>query len=71
LVAQGPSSSKNRDLAQRFIDFILSEEGRAIFQKYHYLMTPDEAFAYIGEKKPVGGEYAVFYNTEHISQCRR
>jgi hypothetical protein len=34
-------------------------------------MTPDEAFAYIGEKKPVGGEYAVFYNTEHISQCRR
>ncbi|MDD3553521.1 MAG: molybdate ABC transporter substrate-binding protein [Deltaproteobacteria bacterium] len=51
--------SKNRDLAQRFIDFILSEEGRAIFQKYHYLMTPDEAFAYIGEKKPVGGEYVV------------
>jgi molybdate transport system substrate-binding protein len=51
--------TKNRLLAQRFIDFILSEEGRAIFQKYHYLMTPDEAFAYIGEKKPVGGEYVV------------
>ncbi|MDA8162310.1 MAG: molybdate ABC transporter substrate-binding protein [Desulfobacteraceae bacterium] len=51
--------TKNRALAQRFIDFILSDEGRAIFRKYHYLMTPKEAFAYIGGKKPVGGEYVV------------
>ena len=45
--------------AQAFIDFILSDEGRAIFRKYHYFMTPDEAFAWIGEKKPVGGEYTI------------
>ncbi|MBA4390979.1 MAG: molybdate ABC transporter substrate-binding protein [Syntrophus sp. (in: bacteria)] len=45
--------------AQAFIDFILSDEGRAIFRKYHYFMTPDEAFTWIGEKKPVGGEYAI------------
>jgi len=49
----------NRGLAQSFIDFILSHEGQTIFKKYHYFMTPEEAFAWIGEKKPVGGEYTV------------
>lgn len=51
--------TKNRVLAQRFIDFILSGEGKAIFRKYNYFMTPDEAVAWIGAKKPVGGEYVV------------
>lgn len=46
-----------KELAQRFIDFILSDEGKRIFKKYHYFMTPDEAFKWIGERKPVGGEY--------------
>jgi molybdate transport system substrate-binding protein len=36
---------------------MLSAEGRAIFKKYHYFMTPEEAGAWIGTKKPVGGEY--------------
>ncbi len=49
----------NRPLAQRFIDYILSNEGRAIFKKYQYFMSPDEAFAWIGERKPVGGEYSI------------
>lgn len=49
----------NRALAQTFIDFILSTEGRRIFKKYNYFMSPDEAFAWIGEKKPVGGEYTL------------
>ncbi len=49
----------NRALAQKFIDFLLSNEGRAIFKKYHYFMTPEEASSWIGEKKPVGGEYAL------------
>ncbi len=49
----------DRALAQRFIDFILSEEGKAIFRKYHYFMSPEDAFAWIGERKPVGGEYGV------------
>lgn len=47
----------NRALAQSFIDFILSKEGLAIFKKYNYFMSPDEASAWIGVKKPVGGEY--------------
>ncbi|MDM7202982.1 MAG: molybdate ABC transporter substrate-binding protein [Thermodesulfobacteriaceae bacterium] len=51
--------TKNRELAQKFIDFLLSEEGKAIFRKYNYFMTPEEAFAWIGEKKPVGGEYVI------------
>jgi molybdate transport system substrate-binding protein len=49
----------NRPLAQKFIDFILSAEGRAFFRKYHYFLTPEEAISWIGEKKPVGGEYSV------------
>jgi molybdate transport system substrate-binding protein len=49
----------DRPLAQRFIDFILSDEGRAIFRKHHYFMNPEEAVAWIGERKPVGGEYRV------------
>jgi molybdate transport system substrate-binding protein len=48
-----------RASAQAFIDFILSDDGKAIFRKYHYFMSPDEAFAWIGEKKPVGGSYSI------------
>lgn len=51
--------TQNKALAQKFIDFVLSEEGKAIFRKYKYFMTPDEAFAWVGEKKPIGGEYIV------------
>jgi molybdate transport system substrate-binding protein len=51
--------TKNRVLAQKFIDFILSEEGKTLFKKYHYFMSPEEASQWIGEKKPVGGEYTV------------
>jgi molybdate transport system substrate-binding protein len=49
----------NRPLAQQFIDFLLSEDGKKIFRKYNYFMSADEATAWIGEKKPVGGEYVV------------
>jgi molybdate transport system substrate-binding protein len=51
--------TKNKTLSQKFIDFILSDEGKATFRKYHYFMSPDEAFEWIGQKKPVGGEYTV------------
>ena len=49
----------NKKLAQRFIDFMLSPNAKKIFRKYHYFTTPDEAFKWIGEKKPVGGLYRV------------
>lgn len=51
--------TQNRLLAQQFIQFLLSPEGKGIFRKYNYFMTPDEAFSWIGSKKSVGGEYVV------------
>ena len=53
------SFSNNKARARQFIDFLLSEEGKAIYRKYHYFMSPEEASAWIGAKKPVGGEYAL------------
>jgi len=51
--------TSNRALAQQFIDFLLSEDGKKIFKKYQYFMSADAAAAWIGEKKPVGGEYVI------------
>jgi molybdate transport system substrate-binding protein len=51
--------TSNRPLAQKFIDFLLSEDGKRIFRKYHYFMSADEAIGWVGDKKPVGGEYVV------------
>ncbi len=51
--------TKDKKLAQKFIDFLTSKQGKAIFAKYHYFATPKEAFAWIGEEKKVGGEYIV------------
>jgi molybdate transport system substrate-binding protein len=47
--------TKNRPLAQQFMDFLFSEEGKAIYRKYHYFMSSAEAAAWIGQPKPVGG----------------
>lgn len=51
--------TQNREGAQAFIDFLTGPEGQAIFAKYSYFATPDEAMAWLGESKPVGGEYVV------------
>ncbi len=51
--------SRHPDLAKRFIDFLLSPEGRKIFARYHYFPSPQTAEKWIGAKKPVGGEYKV------------
>ncbi|MDH4128314.1 MAG: molybdate ABC transporter substrate-binding protein [Spirochaetota bacterium] len=51
--------SKNKKLAQKFIDFMLSDKVKAIFKHYNYFMTTNEVFNWIGTKKPVGGEYKV------------
>ena len=53
------SFSNNKARARQFIDFLLSEEGKAIYGKYHYFMSPEEASAWIGATKPVGGEYVL------------
>jgi len=49
--------SKNKSAAEQFIGFLTSREGQTVFRKYHYFGTMEEANAWIGAKKPVGGEY--------------
>lgn len=51
--------TQDRTAAQRFIDFLAGPEGRAIFAKHHYFAKAEDAAAWIGEDKPVGGEYKV------------
>jgi molybdate transport system substrate-binding protein len=53
------SYTKKQAAAQQFIDFLMSKEGQAIFAKYGYFTAPEQAFAFVGEEKPVGGEYAL------------
>lgn len=52
-------NTKARATAQRFVDFITGPEGKRIFAKYQYFASPEEAFAWMGGKRPVGGEYVV------------
>ena len=49
--------SGNRALAVRFIEFLLSAEGQQFYEEYQYFTTPEQAFAYVGEERPVGGYY--------------
>jgi molybdate transport system substrate-binding protein len=49
--------TKNKKVALKFINFLISDEGKKIFKKYSYFMSQDEAGTWIGGKKPVGGEY--------------
>lgn len=51
--------SKQPENAQRFIDFLVSPEGQAIFARYQYFATADAAMSWVGKQKPVGGEYIV------------
>jgi molybdate transport system substrate-binding protein len=49
--------TKDRALAQTFVDFILSPQGKSIFRKYRYLMDLQEARRFTKPDTPVGGEY--------------
>jgi molybdate transport system substrate-binding protein len=51
--------TRNKTLAQQFLDFLLSPEGKTIFQKHHYLMDLDDAHRFVNPNAPVGGEYAL------------
>jgi len=48
-----------KDEAVKFITFLTSDEVQAIFRKYHYFGTTQEAFSWVGAKVPVGGEFTV------------
>jgi len=49
--------TRNKALAQKFMDFLLSLDGKGIFRKYHYLMDLQEARPFTKPDTPVGGEY--------------
>lgn len=51
--------SKKADAARRFIEYAKSREGQFLFRKHGYFMSAEDAYAYVGEKKQVGGEYSV------------
>lgn len=48
---------RDKGLAQKFIDFLLSVEGKEVFRKYHYLMDLQEARQFTRPETPVGGEW--------------
>lgn len=39
--------SEQKDLAQKFIDFVVSDQGKAIFEKHNFVVYPDPAYANI------------------------
>ena len=45
------------EVAKQFIDFLLSEEGKAIFRGWHYLTTVEEAREFVQADTPVGGAW--------------
>ena len=49
-------SSKQRALAQQFIDFVASDEGKAIYAKWHYLTSEEEARRF-APQATLGGEW--------------
>lgn len=51
--------TRDRAAAQAFIDFLSGPEGQAVYARHQYFATAAAAAAWIGEEKPVGGEYAV------------
>lgn len=51
--------TKDRAGAQRFLDFLTGPEGRAVYARHRYFATVEDAVAWIGASKPVGGEYVV------------
>ncbi len=51
--------TQDRALAQKFVDFILSPQGKSIFRKYNYLMDLQEARRFTKPDTPVGGEYVL------------
>ncbi len=49
--------TKEKKMAQKFIDFLLSPDGKAIFRKYHYMTDIRETQRFTKHDAPVGGEY--------------
>ena len=51
--------TQDQAIAKKFIDFILSPAGKAIFRKYHYLTDLQEARKFTQPNTPMGGIYVL------------
>jgi molybdate transport system substrate-binding protein len=51
--------SRNRPSAGGFISFVVSEAGKRVFKRYGYFTELEEALAFVGERKPVGGKILI------------
>jgi molybdate transport system substrate-binding protein len=51
--------TQDKVLAQKFIDFLFSPQGKVVFRKYHYLMDLKKARHFTRPDTPVGGEYVL------------
>ncbi|WP_319507939.1 molybdate ABC transporter substrate-binding protein [uncultured Methanolobus sp.] len=40
-------SSENPEIAGEFVQFVVSDEGRAVFEEYGFTLYPDEKYAYL------------------------
>jgi len=49
----------NRALADAFIEFLIGDQGQAVFRKWHYLTSEADARRHALPSTPVGGEFAV------------
>jgi molybdate transport system substrate-binding protein len=41
------TTSENPELASEFVEFVVSDEGRSIFEEYGFTLYPDEKYAYL------------------------
>jgi len=57
--------TQDREIAQRFLDFLVSSEGQQIFGKWGYIATEDEARQYAPDAE-IGGEYKLPDNYEPL-----
>jgi molybdate transport system substrate-binding protein len=51
--------TQDRALSQKFVDFIVSPQGKSIFRKYNYLVDLQEARRFTKPDTPLGGEYVL------------
>ncbi len=62
------SFSKERKIAQKFVDFLASSEGKAVFRKYHYMTDIQEAKDLTGPDTALGGEFILPHGWRTITK---
>lgn len=57
--------SQNPELASEFIDFISTGAGQKFYRDNHLFVTTEDVASFIGEEKPIGGNYALPQTWRH------